>query len=61
MSPEPFIIAYDLRDPDAWKRARRHRAFWGRRLQNFNDPKESMWRNLTGGSGGALKRPEELR
>jgi hypothetical protein len=27
---EPFTIVYDLRDPDAWKRARRHRAFWGR-------------------------------
>ena len=25
-----FAIVYDLRDPDAWQAARRHRAFWGK-------------------------------
>lgn len=25
----PLVRVYDLRDPDAWQAARRHRAFWG--------------------------------
>ena len=26
MTPEAFAIVYDLRDPDAWQAAHRHRA-----------------------------------
>jgi hypothetical protein len=25
-----FAIVYDLRDPDAWEAARRHRNYWGK-------------------------------
>jgi hypothetical protein len=25
-----LLVAYDLRDPDAWQAARRHRALWGK-------------------------------
>jgi hypothetical protein len=27
---EPFVVVYDLQDPDAWTRAHRHRNFWGK-------------------------------
>jgi hypothetical protein len=29
-SLEGLLIVYDLRDPDAWEAARRHRALWGK-------------------------------
>ncbi len=29
MSPS-FIVTYDLRDPDAWQRAHKHRRLWGK-------------------------------
>ena len=25
-----MVIIYDLRDPEAWKAAHRHRSYWGR-------------------------------
>jgi hypothetical protein len=30
MSAWQLLVAYDLRDPDAWQAAHRHRASWGR-------------------------------
>ncbi len=29
-STEAILVAYDLRDPVAWERAREHRRAWGR-------------------------------
>ena len=29
-APEAFAIVYDLRDPNAWQVAHRHRGFWGK-------------------------------
>ena len=29
-STEAILVAYDLRDPEAWERAREHRQAWGR-------------------------------
>jgi hypothetical protein len=30
MVSDVVIVVYDLRDPDQWQAAHRHRAFWGR-------------------------------
>ncbi len=33
--PTTFVVLYDLKDPRALKKARRHRGFWGRLYTKF--------------------------
>jgi hypothetical protein len=35
IGPLEFTILYDLRDPEAWKQAHRHRNWWGKLYTDF--------------------------
>lgn len=31
-----FLVTYDLRDPDAWRRAHKHRRLWGKPYTDYH-------------------------
>jgi hypothetical protein len=37
MVSDVVIVVYDLRDPDAWQAARRHRSTWGKLYTDIYD------------------------
>jgi hypothetical protein len=52
---EAVFVVYDLRDPDAWTRAREQRAAWGRWRSEIHELDNDHIVIAFRGAGGALE------